>query len=216
MARFNARQKDKNVVIAKRSRLSNQHPFGNGGRLLRLARPYQLTKQVRSLDRKHMILVDAMTNFEPVTMKHIRRYRYLEKRDFTGANTPWLKASIVVGTNRPRDVFTHEIASRYARSKGQVVIRWQKKYGLWEQKPGPKFAARLLRDDPSLYEYLVIKSRGYVTKPLIPKWNVVNGTPFEYHSIGFATEEDENEFKTQLKKCQTGGYYHADQAPSLH
>ena len=165
------------------------HPFRIGVDIMTELRWFEFTQQQRAItDPNHTRLVNKTYRGEPLTMREIKdNYKILSPSDCT--KDEWVKASIIVCTNRERCSLTHTRAIQYATHFGTIVLRWLKDFKCWKQRPPPEYEASALQD-PCFYEYYVEGVEGYLNENIMRDLCLVNAVPIVYHSVKFDEETE--------------------------
>ena len=160
------------------------HPFRIGADIMIGARWFELTQQQRSIkDPYHTHLVNNNYKGEPVTVNAVKnKYKILSGLDCT--KEEWIRAAVIVATNRERCSLTHTLAIQYATFFHTVIIRWLKDFKCWTQRPPVEFEAAALQD-PCFYEYYVQDADGFLNENIMRDLCLVNAIPIVYHSIKF-------------------------------
>lgn len=164
-------------------------PFRIGTDLLLSARWFEMNQQQRAAeDLVHTRVVRRTYLCEKISRDDVKDgYKCLSAEDMKDG--AWLKAPVLVSTNRERFTLTHTRAKQYAKHFGKVVIRWMSQYKDWEGMPQGDNAVDAL-DDPCFYEYFVQGADGFLTQRVNKALNLVNSLPVKYHSIKF---DDDNQ-----------------------
>ncbi|CAB9503076.1 Inherit from KOG: DNA helicase [Seminavis robusta] len=170
------------------NRYNHNHPYSIGTRLLTQARLFELTEQKRSLDPDHSRLVNKMYRGHSVTQTDIKNHLKLLTPDLKH-DPEWMRASILVTTNRERHSLNHVRAEQFAESTNGVVIRWLNDWHNWEQKPPPAFQHEAMQD-PCFWEYFVENADGFLNESIQRGLMLVNALPIRYHSIKFDAENE--------------------------
>jgi len=189
------------TIIHDDDMFSITHPHGKGLELLKDARWFELTEQMRSEDPVHTELVVRLYHQGPIELEDLQQYKILSSSDFEG-NNPWHDAPYIVATNRERYSIIHLAAIRYARAHGTVAVRWPVHYTRWQQKPPPEFIAEAL-EDPCFYDYFVVGSKGNLSDTINKDLGLVNALPFTYHSFT-VSDEDRATVDLQLQQAKPG------------
>ena len=160
------------------------HPFRIGADIMTDARWFEFTQQQRAIeDACHTDFVNSNYKGKPITIEVIKNgYKKLSALDCT--KDEWIRASIVVATNRERCSLTHVRAKQYTEHFQTVAIRWLKDFKSWINRPSPEFEAAALQD-PCFYEYYVQGADGFLNENIMRDLSLVNAIPIVYHSIKF-------------------------------
>ena len=188
------------------------HPHSIGSNLLTSSRWFELTQQQRSEDSIHTNLVTRNYHGEQLTFADLKNngYKILSSAD---ANNPdWIKAPILVSTNRERHTLTHTRAIQFARSTGTVVIRWRTHQTKWLQKPLLPCHQKEALEDPCFYEYFVAGASAFLTENIQKHLKLTNATSAIYHSLVFNTGEDQ-ELLSSLHTANAGDIITLSQRP---
>ena len=187
------------TLDSSRSKYDPKHPYSIGARLLKNSKLFHFTQQVRTQDREHMSIVQKLYNLNPIDIGELKnKYKLLSSGDFRNYKSPWFNAPVIVATNRERNDLTHEFAIRFAKARGQVVLRWPSKRSNWSQKPRGEFVETAL-EDPCFYEYFVRGAPAYINEAINSELHLYNGTQVYHHSLSF---EDEDTYTTLQNYCK--------------
>jgi PIF1-like helicase len=97
------------------------HPHRIGSRLFTEAKWFELTPQQRLEDDQHTAFVTANYRGERITLDKIKgQYKILSAKD--AKDKEWIRAPILVSTNRQRQTLTHTRSIQFAGSENIVVI----------------------------------------------------------------------------------------------
>ena len=177
------------------------HPYTIGAGLMTSVRWFEMTQQRRSKDPRHTELVNKTYRGGRVTMQDLKaRIQILSEEDCK--ETEWIGASVLTATNRERCSITHQRAIQYAKSTGNVVIRWLRDHRKWQQMPDPEFRAEAM-DNPVFYEYYVHGYNGFLTESINRDLNLVNALGVRYRSIKFDREGEK--FLEEVMKSASPG-----------
>jgi len=179
------------------------HPYTVGADLFTRARWYELTKQNRSLDPVHTKLLRRLYHGQKINFQALKdaNYRILSRADNTDAT--WIRAPILVATNRERYTLTHLRAKQFGKFHGTPVLRWVTNYDHWNGRPSsPQYQNEAL-EDCCFYEYFVPGMEGFLTEGVQKDLRLVNGIPVKYHSIKFE-EEHEQIVQEYLRRARPG------------
>ena len=183
----------------------SNHPFNVGASLIRAARLCELNEQVRSTDEQHTRNIRKLYMGEGITLLDLKLYKLLSRADFGNADSPWLKAPIIVRTHHERFTLTHETAVHFAKKTGAAVVRWMSRRPTnWAQKPTDEQMESVL-DDPCFYEYWVVGADAYLNAKISAELGLVNAQgPFQCHSLTLASR-DEEQYLQQSMDCACPG-----------
>lgn len=165
-------------------------PYGLGVDIMTKARWFELTQQQRSqTDPKHTGFVQRTYYGERITLDDIKNnYKLLSSTDFQDPD--WIKAPMLVSTNRERYSLTHSRAVQFAKLTGTVVLRWLRPFKEWCQKPDPDCVHDAM-SDVCFYEYYVEGCDGFITENIFKDLRVVNGLPVRFHSVKLRPQVEE-------------------------
>lgn len=184
-----------------------------GCNILRDATWMKLTHQHRTKDEEHMLLLNKMEKGESINLSDIKRIRPLSSNDFSTIRSPWLNASILVATNRERHNLLQPQCQRYAAAHGVHVYRWPVKHKKWQQKPtDPSHLDRALQDS-CFFEYFVETADGFINGNINKLALLVNGTPFQYHSLVPTSQEQADQIAAQVSRLPPGSIVTLSEPP---
>ena len=193
-----------NGVPRSDNKYCESHPYFCGAKLFATCRWFELTELQRcSSDPEHMTLVSKkMYQKGHISAHDLLHYKHLSPSDFADPNSVWLSASIIVSTNRERHTLGHHAAIRFAKASGNVIYRWPAKTSRWTGLSSNCDPASL--SDPCLYEYFVPGAKGFFSETVNRNVNLVNATPFTYHSIQVTDPQDQETIQELLENSQPG------------
>ena len=168
-----------------------------------MARWYELTQQQRSIDDSHTAFVTGNYRGRTLTLDGIQGggYKILTREDST--DMEWVKAPILVSTNRERQTLTHTRSVQFAKATNNVVVRWRTKHSKWRQQPLLQQHRHEALKDPCFYEYFVEGADAFLTENIQKDLGLANATAAVYHSL-VLDEETRKEFDERLRKATPG------------
>jgi hypothetical protein len=172
---------------------SKIHPYAMGADLITSVRWYELNQQMRiRKDKAHQAIIERLYHGLPIGQPDIKaNYKLLSDTDLTSGE--WIKAPVLVATNRERFTLLEERAKLFATFHKTHVIRWQREMRNWEQEPPPAFAMQAT-DDPVCWEHFVVNAPGFFNQTVQKNLLMVNALPVRYHSLKF-----DNDMEVLLK-----------------
>ena len=188
------------------------HPYTVGTGILTGAYWFELTEQQRSLDPRQTAFVTDTYKGRPVTMDKVRNqggFRIFDETD--AGREEWIKAPVLVSTNRERYSLVHLRSLCFARFYGIPVFRWLVSYRKWRNRPDPEFLSEAL-DDPCFYQYYVQGCRGYLTDKVCVALYLINGLEIKLHSMTFSDEHGP-EMEQIILTAKPGYVYTLPQPP---
>ena len=175
-----------------------------GVSLFNQAKLIRLTIQERCKeDEEHTAFIRRMGEGLPVTDRDLKRFKKLSDKDFKEDPSAWQFAVILVTTNRERADFNHIQAINYAKTHGEVVIRWPVEIVSWKHKPSILFLKDAMKET-ILYHYFVRTAPGFLTENINPSIGLANGTGIQDHSLTFADRDIQNELENTVSLSQAG------------
>lgn len=186
-----------------KDKYKNNHPYTMGANILTQARWFELTQQNRSTDPSHTSFVKHTYHGGEITFGKMRElgYKILSREDST--KNDWIRASVLVATNRERHTLTYERAIQFAKANGTVVIRWQCHRDKWMQEPIVPEHWEEAIGDPCFYEYFVVGADGFLTENIQRDLRLVNAVAVQYDSIKFE-QDDQAYLQARLDTAQPG------------
>ena len=159
------------------------HPHYIGSQLMTQVRYFELTQQQRSEDDCHTAFVTSNSEGNRITVNDIKEkgYKILSKKD--SEDMDWIRAPILVSTNRERQTLTEIKAKQFAKATGTVVVRWLTKYRNWKQRPLLECHRLQALQDPCFYEYFVVGADAFLTENIQKSLKLTNATAAKYHSL---------------------------------
>jgi hypothetical protein len=215
--RKRTKKSEKAIADAKKKQdhLTMGSPFRVGSELFSKATFHELLEQIRADgDEEHIKIVEKGYRGEPITGNDMQQYSTLSNLDFLAADSPWIKAPIIVATNRERHTLNHPMCIRIAKATGRAVIRWPTSYKNWEQKPSTVYLEHAMKD-PCFYEYFVEGLEGFMTANYNKKWGMVNGSKIEYHSIVPCSDAQKEQIRLGLLDASPGDVITLTDAPAI-
>lgn len=183
---------------------SFDHPHTIGSKLFTHSsvRWFELTEQQRSLDEEHTKFVTGNYRGRRIMISSLKEnYRRLTSQDATDLS--WIKAPILVCTNRERQTLTHTRSIQFAMATGRVVIRWKTNSYNWKQKPSLPEHQKKAQEDPCFYEYFVEGADAFLTENIQKDLKLTNATAAVYHSL-VLDEYCQAELDMRLSEAQPG------------
>lgn len=178
------------------------HPHRIGSELFTKVRWFELTQQQRSEDDQHTAFVTASYRGERFSLDKIKgRYRILSKDD--ARDNEWIRAPILVSTNRERQTLTHTRSIQFAKSEDTVVIRWKTNCVKWRQRPLLGKHRQEALNDPCFYEYFVQGAEAFLTENIQKDLKMANAAAVVYHSL-VLTKTSQVELREKLRSVQPG------------
>ena len=195
------------------AKYSEDSLFRRGCDILCSSEWYQLTKQERSVDDDHNRILEKMEASQSLTLKDLQEYTVFREKDIQGEQgLDWLKAPILVATNRERHNLLGPQCMRFGKSTGKYIYRWPCERTEWEQKPRPEHLEDVIQD-PCFYEWFVEGADGFITDRLNKSVRLVNGTRIRYHSIVPASDAQRTSIAAQQAAKPPGSVIHLDEPP---
>jgi len=201
----------RNTVLAD-DRYAERHPFNVGASLIRKARLVSMNQQVRTQDPVHTSTVSNLFQGRGTTLQRLRKISLLAKADFNCLGSPWLRAPIVVSTNRERFSLVPAYAIRFATLTGTVVVRWMVNWSRWAQQPSSEYVATALLDD-CFYEYFVYDADACINDNICKKLCLVNAQPVRCHSLTLVDEDRQNDLNEKIRSLPPGSVITLDAPP---
>ncbi len=203
-AKGKVRKPRKVLADAEReNKYSELHPTMVGMQAFIQTRWYELQQQIRSRDPEHTRLIKKMYRMEKITVNDLKMYNLLSTEEVSSPESPWLDAPVIVSTNSERCSLIDSLSRRYGELKGRVILQWPAKRSTWKQRPPNCHIARALQD-PSLYEYAVEGSEGFITQNINQPAGLVNGTAIIYRGVIMETHEQTTELQTKMASVAHG------------
>jgi hypothetical protein len=171
----------------KDARYNRDHPYWIGQWLLTNACWYELTEQQRSGDEGHNEVVHKTYRGETITFEDLKNRNYRILSDEDGSQEDWLRAPVLVTTNRERFTIAIQRARNLASFLGKPVIRWQSETKRWRNKPSSAYEYDVTQD-PCLHDIFVQDADGFLCDNYMPHLRLVNGTRIKYRSLVFEPE----------------------------
>ena len=179
------------------------HPFAVGANIIRHARLFELTEQVRSKDKEHSAFVTNLYNCRQTTMQELCKIPVLSKKDFFNPESPWFAAPVLVLTHREQFTINHVAAVRFAKAKGKPVIRWKAWATNWKQSPDENVRHQAYRD-PCFYEYFVQDGPAFLTARISKQLGLVNARPLTCHSISMKEDDQQAALEARIQSSVPG------------
>ena len=187
--------------------------FRRGCNILRSCEWYKLTEQMRSKDKQHDATLAKMERSEQLTLDDFEKYTELTENDLAGKDSlEWIRAPILVATNRERHNIIGPQCKRFATATGKYVFRWPVAQKEWEQKPHPGYLDEVM-EDPCFYEWFVEGADGFITDRINKSLRLVNGTRIRYHSFVPASAEQTEDILAQMAGSPPGSIIHLNEPP---
>ncbi|CAJ1954285.1 unnamed protein product [Cylindrotheca closterium] len=96
----------------------------------------------------------------------------------------WLKAPVIVKTNRERCTINYSRAVQFAKARNIVLVRWPSQYKKWEGKPeNESDVAEMIDHDSAFWDFFVPEGPCYLTDTISKERKLCNGTRAEYQSL---------------------------------
>ena len=174
------------------NRFNHNHPYRIGADIITNVRLYELTQQQRSIDPAHTAFVRSTYKGESISLEQLKQYKILSQADFLGDEAEeWMRAPVLVATNRERFTITHIRAQSFAAYKNEVVVRWLTNFNRnsWQNRPTGDSFRDALDNDPCFYEYFVKGADGFITENIKTELGIVNAQSITYHSLKFDYED---------------------------
>jgi hypothetical protein len=164
------------------------HPYSIGTSLIFNTRYVKLTEQVRATDLDHAAVVENLSRGKGISYQSLKSYKVLSEEDYKDPDSLWYEAPIVVTINRERFSLVCAAATRFARSRGTIVLRWKSKHKDFEQRP-PEEHMKDVYKDPCFYEYFVAGAECCLNASVNRDLGLVNALPFVMHSLTMPDKE---------------------------
>jgi len=179
-------------------------PYMVGTNLFTYCRWYELSQQLRSEDPHHSKFVTDSYRGNPITLQTIRDHNYaiLSRQD--NEDPEWVRAPVLVATNRERHTLSHVRAVNFATHHNTVVIRWLNNFSdnSWIQKP-QGVNLNFAMEDPCFHEYFVAGADAFMTDNLQKKLGLVNARSVIFHSLKF-DDDGERYLRHALRSASPG------------
>ena len=163
--------------------------------------------------KKHLSFLKSMSEGHQITASDIQNYKRFDHSDAT-ADAEWKFAPVLVASNRERIDIVHHKTLLFAHHHSTCVFRWQTDVARWQNKPALTNEQHDLQDrDPSFWQQFVAGASGFLTTNLNTNLGLANGTPIVLHSLTFATDEQLQHVRSQIRSLPPGSTITLDEPP---
>ena len=158
-----------------------------------------LNEQHRTKDKKHLNFLKSMSEGKQITTDDIKQYKKFDHSDATN-DSEWKFAPVRVANNRERIDIVHHKTLLFAQHHHTYAFRWQTDVARWQNKPTlPNERDDLQNRDPSFWQHFVPGASGFLTTNLNTNLGLANGTPIILHSLTFASDEQLQHVRSQIR-----------------
>ena len=174
---------------------------------------FTLVEQQRaSTDQEHTAFLHKLSqNNTVVTSEDFKIYKHLTTDDM---NNNFSNATFIVSTNRERENIAFEMAQLFALRNKRPLIRWRLEIRSWLNRPPFTQRSNLINCDPIFYDHFVQGIDGYLTENINISLMIGNGSKVKYHSLSFATKDQEKHVGRLIQNSKPGEIITLDFAPS--
>ncbi|CAB9509762.1 Inherit from euNOG: Conserved hypothetical protein [Seminavis robusta] len=163
------------------------HPYLIGTKLMTSVRWFELTQQQRAVsDPIHSRFVEKLYKGFPLTQMDLKSHYKLFTPE-EAISEEWIRAPVIVATNRERITLIEERAQLFAKFYGTHVIRWPRDKKDWEQQPPDVFRTQA-EDDPVFWEYFVFDAPGFLNETIQRDLQLVNALPIKCYDVRFSND----------------------------
>lgn len=178
-------------------------PYSRGVDLFSQLQKFDLHQQMRAAeDKNHTDMLNQMRNPDPrakrINRRAIKSLKTITSQDYQ-ENPDWLKASLVVTSNRERYLINDLRSEQWARSSGNHRFVWE--YPLvgnlasTVRTPGHQL---IYRNYPEFSGCFVAGAPGFLSENINPNLGLSNGTPIIYHSLTLHANENVEAVQAQM------------------
>lgn len=197
-------------------------PYSRGTRIFSKLQKFDLLQQMRAAeDPFHTEMLNKMRcpsiGVERIDRNAIKALKPITSEDFK-ENPDWLRASIVVTSNRERHLINDVRSKQWAQSSGNPRFVWENPLlGSLASKVQTPIHKYLYENYAELNGYFVAGAPGFLTENINPNRSLSNGTPIVYHSITLHPKEPnveaikalvENRSKEDIRLMYPPSYIH--------
>ena len=169
-------------------------PFSRGVKLFAKLQKFDLLQQMRAAeDPSHTEMLNRMGSPIPtanrVDRRAIKALKPITSEDFK-ENPDWLRASLVVTSNRERHLINNLRSKQWAVSSGNQRFIWENPLlGFLASKVQAPIHKHLYENYEELSGCFVAGAPGFLTENINPGRRLSNGTPIVYHSLTLNPKE---------------------------
>jgi hypothetical protein len=159
----------------------------------------------------HMADMCDITKEQPISDSFLQSLRELSEEE---AKKPeFMEADVGVTGNHERQCINAARAYTFAKSTGQVLVRWRVPLtGAMANCISSTLLDELAKEESSLYEYYVYNAKGMLTKTIAQQFGLVNGCRVRYKSL-IPRNMSMEQFQAWLDSVGPGGVLTLDEPP---
>ncbi|CAJ1940741.1 unnamed protein product, partial [Cylindrotheca closterium] len=152
-----------------------------GSSILSASRWFELTVAERSKDMKHNENIDKLYDGMQIHLDKFHIYEFYNDKnlmaDTAEERLMWLKAPVIVKTNRKRCTINYSRGLQFAKATNAVLVRWNLDYSKWEGKP-PNLSdiEDTIDRDAAFWEIFVSGGPCYLIDTISKERKLCNGT----------------------------------------